>query len=115
MAFLNLEKVGRDFTLSGKEFHNFIVEGKKDLELLMFYRFVNLIKILMFYHFVNLIKILMFNHFVNLIKILMFYHFVNLIKILMFYHFVNFLFAIILTSVNFQVSTNYKKNLLKFD
>jgi hypothetical protein len=32
MAFLNLEKVGRDFTLSGKEFHNFIVEGKKDLE-----------------------------------------------------------------------------------
>jgi hypothetical protein len=91
MAFLNLEKVGRDFTLSGKEFHNFIVEGKKDLELLMFYRFVNLIKILMFYHFVNLIKILMF------------------------YHFVNFLFAIILTSVNFQVSTNYKKNLLKFD
>jgi 5S rRNA maturation endonuclease (ribonuclease M5) len=25
--------VGRDFTLSGKEFHNFIVEGKKDLEL----------------------------------------------------------------------------------
>jgi hypothetical protein len=79
MAFLNLEKVGRDFTLSGKEFHNFIVEGKKDLELLMFYRFVNLIKILMFYHFVN------------------------------------FLFAIILTSVNFQVSTNYKKNLLKFD
>jgi hypothetical protein len=26
--FLNLEKVGRDFTLSGKEFHNFIVEGK---------------------------------------------------------------------------------------
>jgi hypothetical protein len=27
MAFLNLEKVGRDFTLSGKEFHNFIVEG----------------------------------------------------------------------------------------
>jgi hypothetical protein len=33
MAFLNLEKVGRDFTLSGKEFHNFIVEGKKDLEL----------------------------------------------------------------------------------
>jgi hypothetical protein len=34
MAFLNLEKVGRDFTLSGKEFHNFIVEGKKDLECL---------------------------------------------------------------------------------
>jgi hypothetical protein len=33
MAFLNLEKVGRDFTLSGKEFHNFIVEGKKDLDL----------------------------------------------------------------------------------
>jgi hypothetical protein len=33
MAFLNLEKVGRDFTLSGKEFHNVIVEGKKDLEL----------------------------------------------------------------------------------
>jgi hypothetical protein len=32
-VFLNLEKVGRDFTLSGKEFHNFIVEGKKDLEL----------------------------------------------------------------------------------
>ena len=31
--FFNLEKVGRDFTLSGKEFHNFIVEGKKDLEL----------------------------------------------------------------------------------
>jgi hypothetical protein len=30
---INLEKVGRDFTLSGKEFHNFIVEGKKDLEL----------------------------------------------------------------------------------
>jgi hypothetical protein len=27
MAFLNLEKMGRDFTLSGKEFHNFIVEG----------------------------------------------------------------------------------------
>jgi hypothetical protein len=26
--FFNLEKVGRDFTLSGKEFHNFIVEGK---------------------------------------------------------------------------------------
>jgi hypothetical protein len=26
MAFLNLEKVGRDFTLSGKEFHNFILE-----------------------------------------------------------------------------------------
>jgi hypothetical protein len=33
MFFFNLEKVGRDFTLSGKEFHNFIVEGKKDLEL----------------------------------------------------------------------------------
>jgi hypothetical protein len=33
MIFSNLEKVGRDFTLSGKEFHNFIVEGKKDLEL----------------------------------------------------------------------------------
>jgi hypothetical protein len=32
-AFLNLEKGGRDFTLSGKKFHNFIVEGKKDLEL----------------------------------------------------------------------------------
>jgi hypothetical protein len=32
-VFFNLEKVGRDFTLSGKEFHNFIVEGKKDLEL----------------------------------------------------------------------------------
>jgi hypothetical protein len=32
MGFFNLEKVGRDFTLSGKEFHNFIVEGKKDLE-----------------------------------------------------------------------------------
>jgi hypothetical protein len=31
--FLNLEKVGRDFTLSGKEFQNFIVEGNKDLEL----------------------------------------------------------------------------------
>ena len=31
--FVNLEKVGRDFTLSGKEFQNFIVEGKKDLEL----------------------------------------------------------------------------------
>ena len=31
--FFNLENVGRDFTLSGKEFHNFIVEGKKDLEL----------------------------------------------------------------------------------
>jgi hypothetical protein len=31
--FFNLEKVGRDFTLLGKEFHNFIVEGKKDLEL----------------------------------------------------------------------------------
>jgi hypothetical protein len=30
---LNLENVGRDFTLSDKEFHNFIVEGKKDLEL----------------------------------------------------------------------------------
>ena len=29
-----MEKVGRDFTLSGKEFHNFIVEGKKDLELI---------------------------------------------------------------------------------
>lgn len=39
----------------------------------------------------------------------------NLIKILMFNHFVNFLFAIILTLVNFQVSTNYKKNVLKFD
>jgi hypothetical protein len=31
--FFNLGKVGRDFTLSGKEFHNFIVEGQKDLEL----------------------------------------------------------------------------------
>jgi hypothetical protein len=37
MAFLNLEKVGRDFTLSGKEFHNFIVEGKKDLELFNYF------------------------------------------------------------------------------
>jgi hypothetical protein len=34
MAFLNVEKVSRDFTISGKEFHNFIVEGKKDLELI---------------------------------------------------------------------------------
>jgi hypothetical protein len=32
-VFFNLEKVGRDFTLSGKEFHNFIVEGKKEFEL----------------------------------------------------------------------------------
>jgi hypothetical protein len=29
MVFINLEKEGRDFTLSGKEFHNFVVEGKK--------------------------------------------------------------------------------------
>jgi len=29
--FFSLEKVGKDFTLSGKEFHNFIVKGKKDL------------------------------------------------------------------------------------
>jgi hypothetical protein len=34
MLFLNLEKEGRDVTLSGKEFHNFVVEGKKDLELI---------------------------------------------------------------------------------
>jgi hypothetical protein len=33
MLVLNLEKVGRYFTLSGKEFHNFTVEGKKDLEI----------------------------------------------------------------------------------
>jgi hypothetical protein len=33
-VFFNLEKMGRDFTLSGiKEFHNFILEGKKYLEL----------------------------------------------------------------------------------
>jgi hypothetical protein len=35
MGFFNLEKVGRDFTLSGKEFHNFILEGKKNLELVI--------------------------------------------------------------------------------
>jgi hypothetical protein len=31
--FFNMEKVGRDFILSGKEFYNFIVEGKENLEL----------------------------------------------------------------------------------
>ena len=31
--FFNLENKGRDFTLSGKKFHNFIVEGQKHLEL----------------------------------------------------------------------------------
>jgi len=31
--FCNWEKVGKMFTPSGKGFHSFIVEGKKDLEL----------------------------------------------------------------------------------
>jgi hypothetical protein len=33
MLFFEFGKVGKDFTLPGKEFHNFIVEGRKDLEL----------------------------------------------------------------------------------
>jgi hypothetical protein len=32
-VFFLFGKVARDFTLSCKEFHNFIVEGKKNLEL----------------------------------------------------------------------------------
>jgi hypothetical protein len=36
MAFLNLEKVGRDFTLSGKEFHNCI--GRKQVYVYVYFQ-----------------------------------------------------------------------------